>query len=86
MLKVTYYGELSDAPITEYFPVLHDGYAGDKAREKVSSIATKAGIDSSTLNDLESSAEQMQQSLPPIAIKYRRDGKFFKVEQRIWAN
>ena len=86
MLKVTYYGELSDEPITEYFPVLHDGYAGNKAREKVAAIAIKAGTDCSTLTDLEASVEQMQQSLPPTAIKYRRDGKFFKVEQRIWAN
>lgn len=86
MLKVTYYGELSDAPITEYFPVLHDGYAGNKAREKVAAIAIKAGTDCSTLTDLDASVEQMQQSLPPTAIKYRRDGKFFKVEQRIWAN
>lgn len=86
MLKVTYYGELSDEPITEYFPVLHDGYAGNKAREKVAAIAIKAGTDCSTLTDLEASVDQMQQSLPPVAIKYRRDGKFFKVEQRIWAN
>ena len=86
MLKVTYYGELSDEPITEYFPVLHDGYAGNKAREKVAAIAIKAGTDCSTLTDLEASVEQMQQSLPPTAIKYRRDGKFFKVEKRIWAN
>ena len=86
MLKVTYYGDLSDAPITEYFPVLHDGYAGNKAREKVAAIAIKAGTDCSTLTDLDTSVAQMQQSLPPVAIKYRRDGKFFKVEQRIWAN
>jgi len=31
MLAVTYYGGLSDAPITEYLPILHEGYAGDRA-------------------------------------------------------
>ena len=31
MISTTYYGALSDQPVTEYFPVLHEGYAGEKA-------------------------------------------------------
>lgn len=86
MLKVTYYGELSDPPITEYFPVLHDGYAGNKAREKVAAIAVKSGTDYRLLTDLSASVANLQQSTPPASIKYRREGKFFRVERRIWAD
>lgn len=84
MLKVTYYGELSDPPITEFFPVMHDGNAGNWAREKVAAIAVQAGTDYKLLTGLDASVEKLQQSQPPIAIKYRREGKFFKVERRKW--
>ena len=40
MLSCTYYGSLSDRPITEYLPVLHDGYAGDKAMRQLMTMAT----------------------------------------------
>jgi DNA repair protein RadD len=86
MLKVTYYGELSDPPITEYFPVLHEEFAGNNARQKVATIAVKAGTDYRLLTDLAASVANLQQGTPPASIKYRREGKYFKVERRIWAD
>lgn len=81
MLKVTYYGNLSDEPITEYIPVTHSGYAGDKARLKLVTLAMNAGIaiDNSVEIELEELAEIMNEGQPPTSIIYKRDGKFFRV-------
>lgn len=84
MLKVTYYGNLSDAPVTEYFPVLHDGYAGNKARQAIAEIAIKANIDHNSLIDIENSAKNLQDGTPPSVIKYKREGKFHKIFAKSW--
>ena len=84
MLKATYYGNLSDQPIVEYFPVTHDGYAGEKARQNVASIANQAGVDYRWLIDMEFSAKRIQSGTPPAVIKFKRDGKFFRVLRREW--
>jgi DNA repair protein RadD len=84
MLKVTYYGELSDPPVTEYFPVLHDGYAGNKARQAIAEIAVKANIDYKSLIDIEISAKNLQDGVPPSLIKYKREGKFHKIFAKSW--
>ena len=44
MLACTYYGSLSDKPITEYLPVLHDGYAGQRAMQQLFSMANSGAI------------------------------------------
>jgi DNA repair protein RadD len=90
MLSCTYYGSLSDKPITEYLPVLHDGYAGQMALQKLLTMASSSGADLSQVSQLEGErgldyiSVQMSNSEPPSAIKYRLDGKFFRVIRRSW--
>jgi DNA repair protein RadD len=90
MLACTYYGSLSDKPITEYLPVLNDGYAGQMALQKLVAIAEKCGADLSGISRLQGSEAldyiviQMGNAQPPDAIEYRMDGKFYKVVRRTW--
>jgi len=83
MLQVSYYGGLSDPPVTEYIPVLHEGYAGEKARRQLIAIAVKSGVNDLS-DDLSDMAKVMQQSTPPAILKFKKDGKFFRVIDRIW--
>ena len=87
MLAVTYYGSLSDGPITEYLPIFHDGYAGQMALQKLLGIARSANCVNAVLyskgHDI--AIEINKQSTPPSMIEYRKDGKFFKVTRRKWA-
>ena len=84
MLKVTYYGvNLSDKPITEYFPVTHDGFAGQKARIAVATLAASAGT---LLNlgqfDIAQTCDSLNNGNPPAVIRYQKDGKFYRVTKR----
>ena len=85
MLAVTYYGALSDRPITEYLTVTHDGYAGQKARTLLANLVmmSEAGdvMRNETLDDV---AHGLNQARPPMAIKFKKDGKFFRVTRRDW--
>jgi len=84
MLKVKYYSSgLSDEAVTEYFPVTHDGYAGDKARGMLAIIANNANADSLP-NNLPGIVNVINRSQPPGKIQYKRDGKFFRVTGRSW--
>ena len=86
MLSLTYYGSLSDPPVTEYLAVTHDGYAGEKSRRLLADIAYKAGVvlDYGTA-ELHEMAQALTESQPPSHIEFRREGKFFTVLQRTWA-
>ena len=92
MLAVTYYGDLSDKPITEYFPVLHEGYAGNKAKAAILTIALQAGewaaydmVKKIGFNlDTDELAVMMSRLPSPATIEYRRDGKFYRVISRAW--
>lgn len=92
MLAVTYYGALSDAPVTEYLPILHEGYAGDKAMRGLVHIAerSRASIGSLLQGDpseaLPALAIEMSASVPPSSIEYRKEGKFHRVLSRKWHN
>jgi DNA repair protein RadD len=83
MLAVSYYGGLSDPAINEYITILHDGWAGIKARKLLAEIANKAEVE---LNydeaDLVDIAELMNKGKPPALLNYKRDGKFFKIIER----
>lgn len=86
MLAVSYYGGLSDAPVTEYYTITHDGYAGQKALQKLVDVATKAeilpgGLSVGTLKDM---ANNLNDAKPPKLIKYVRKGKFNEVLERQW--
>lgn len=87
MLSLTYYGSLSDAPVTEYLAVTHDGYAGEKSRRLLAEIAHHAGV---TLDygaaDLHQMAQQMTEGRPPATIEFRKDGKFFTIIKRQYAS
>ena len=86
MLRVTYYGALSDKPINEYLTIYHDGYAGDKARISLATIASSAGVPnvSSFEDTLEGLAYKMNESTPPASISFRQDGKFYRILRREW--
>lgn len=87
MLAVSYYGGMSDPVITEYFPVTHDGYAGQKARQMIALMLNKCdmiGIQSLP-DDLDEVSDMFNQNNPPELVEYRKDGKFFRVLKRNWA-
>jgi len=85
MLAVTYYGALSDAPITEYLAVLNQGYAGDKAQQLMIGMATRSKATLMGANSLPLMAEALNNSNAPSSIEYKKDGKFFRVIKRSWA-
>ena len=90
MLSCTYYGSLSDKPITEYFPVLHEGYAGQMAMQKLARLANCSGADLSQVSHLQGEpgldyiSVQMSNSHPPNTIYYKMDGKFFRILKQTW--
>jgi DNA repair protein RadD len=85
MLMVTYYGALSDKPVNEYLTVMHDGYAGQKARTLFANISNHCGSDADMHHtDLTRAAREMNECAPPGVIKYRQDGKFYRVTDRRW--
>ena len=90
MLACTLYGVLSDKPITEYWPIMHDGYAGQKARSGLAQLAQQSGANLLQVSRieiepyLEDLSVQLSNSNPPKAIEYRLDGKFFRVIKRSW--
>ena len=82
MLKVTYYGGLSDKPVTEYLCVKHDGWAGQKALQLLVILAKKSGaylMPHSTLQDI---CDAMNESNCPQAIEFKQDGKYARVIDR----
>ena len=85
MLSLTYYGGLSDAPVTEYLAVTHDGYAGERARRLLAEVAHKAGVvlDYGTA-ELHEMAQALTEGQPPASIEFKREGKFFTVLKRTW--
>lgn len=86
MLAVTYYGGLSDAPITEYLPILHEGYAGQRAMSQLVSMANSASIVEGGLNvqTMIEMVQNLNNATPPKLIEFRKDGKFFRVMKRSW--
>ena len=86
MLCVSYYGELSDPSVTEYLPVTHDGYAGQKAITQLVKIAQSAGATFDGVSLLEDWAKRLNDAHPPIVITYKRDGKYHRVLRREWNN
>jgi DNA repair protein RadD len=86
MLACTYYGGLSDPPITEYLAVAHDGYAGDKSMRLLCTIAASAKVPMQLTPDvgLMDIADLMNLGTPPADIEYKKDGKFFRVMKRSW--
>ena len=86
MFMVTYYGALSDKPISEYLTVRHPGYAGSKAMQTFLMLASKSEADTHELEyaTLEQASEIMNAATPPAVVKYRMDGKYHRILNRSW--
>jgi len=85
MITCTMYGGLSDAPVTSYYAITHDGWAGEKARKNLAEIAHKSGVSLDySLADLHDIAKQMTEGTPPKSIEYKKDGKFYTVLSHKW--
>lgn len=84
MLAVSYYGGLSDPSVVEYFPITHEGYAGQKAINAVVAIAGKASVNFIKADAIEEWADRLNAGQCPSVIEYRRDGKFYRVTNRSW--
>jgi DNA repair protein RadD len=82
MLRVNYYGALSDPPISEYLTVTHEGWAGNKAVRLLGEIAGKSGA--TIANDFFAIIDAMNQSNPPSMIEYKKNGKYNQVVRRKW--
>ena len=82
---MSYYGALTDDPIVEYLPITHEGYAGQKALRTLGAIANSAGVDTNEAAGLEDLTWLMNAGEPPSVLKYKRDGKFYRVLSRDWA-
>ena len=83
MIAVDYYGGISDPVITEYFTILHEGYAGSAATQRLATIASQCGAISamqhSALGDI---CAVMQTGRKPDQISYKKDGKYYRVLRR----
>jgi DNA repair protein RadD len=87
MLAVTYYGALSDPPVTEYLCVTHDGYAGSKARQLLQEIFFKSGTYNDDFSSLDYIAIDLQElGQHPSSIEFIREGRFNKVLTRSWSD
>ena len=95
MLRVSYYGGISDPIVTEYLTVLHEGYAGEKALKLLRSFYAKQGhamigdanirllTNRQKVDDVAGICEKVL--IKPKSISYLREGKFFKIMDRTWA-
>ena len=89
MLRVRYYGAISDAPVDEYLTVRHPGYPGDKACRTLASIAQSAGVSPGWAleGDLNAVAAVMNQAKPPRLVTFRRrpeNKRFVDMKRREW--
>jgi hypothetical protein len=81
MPAVTYYGSLSDLPVTEYFPINNGGYAAQRSTAQLAEIAKSSGA-STDNSELELIVDSLNKAKHPAKIKYRMDGRFHKVLAR----
>lgn len=83
MIAVDYYGGLSDPIITEYFTILHEGYAGAAAVQRLSSIASQCGaLSAMQHSELDDICAELGKGRKPSEISYKKDGKYFRVMRR----
>jgi len=89
MMMVKYYSGLNGPIISEYLPTQHENYAGVKARNTVTTIASKAKcakkLSVLSIDNIDESVKQLNQGTPPNMISYRKEGKFFRVIDRVWS-
>jgi hypothetical protein len=84
MVKVRYYGGLMDPPVVEYMPIMHEGYAGQKAMNRIAGMITRGSVEKMDVDgprDCVAIAEFMNSVTPPSLIEYEKNGKFFNVKK-----
>ena len=84
MCRITYYGALSEPPVSEYLTIAHDGYAGKRAMQSLISMAENAKTFISGVRNIDQLCDIMNEGLYPKSIQYRKNGKFFEVINRAW--
>ena len=84
MIKVTYYGQLSDRPVTEYIPLLHDGYAGKKSMALIATISKSIKVEIPNTGNLLDLCSAFNSGQHPSLIEFTRDGRFYRVTRRSW--
>ena len=90
MLSVTYYGSLSDKPVTEYLTVGYMGYAGEKAMRTLYTLAQASGASLTGAESMSQDeglfflANQMNKARPPALITFKLDGRFYQILTRSW--
>lgn len=88
MLKVRFYGALSDKPVDEYLCILHQGFAGDKAKRILDEYVSfsRPSFDFYPVNSLEDISKTMNSATPPNLIRFKKNGKFHEIIDRSWEN
>jgi DNA repair protein RadD len=92
MLAVKYYGRDLGAFVLEYLPLTHEGSAGDKAMRTFMTMLSSAGMSPKDLETNNGAEGWLNDALvlklnaakPPKLVKYRQDGKFYRVLTRSW--
>lgn len=84
MLMVTYYGLLSDKPVASYFPILHENFAGEKARRELFKIASNSKVDLANTYAIDDIVSALHSGKIPYKILYKQDGKFYRVTNIYW--
>jgi DNA repair protein RadD len=83
MIAVDYYGGISDPIVTEYFTILHGGYAGSAAIQRLATIAIGSGCSHAIRNNgLNQICSDMQTGRKPHTIHYKKEGKHFSIVTR----
>jgi len=85
MIRITYYGDLSDKPISEYLCIMHGGKAGHKAMRTMTELAEKSGINIEPSWTIADACKNMTKAKPPKTVKYVKNGKYFDVKRREYA-
>lgn len=92
MVKLTYYGNLSDTPISEYFAVTHEGYAAKKSMQTLGDICARAEMNINFqdfgggygLNIANFVQFANKNGRPPDTVKHVKSGKFYNITGRYW--
>lgn len=82
MICITYYGGLSDKPIKEFLCLLHDGFAGTKARQLLAQLARKSEVVLPNDSDIHALCNLMNNAKYPTEVEYKQDGKYYRVMDR----
>jgi len=85
MLVISYSESLDGDAVKEYLTILHEGFAGKKGIITLRLIADRAGISIDDCETLADVAKTMNEyGTPPHVLKYKREGKYYRVLGREW--